>query len=132
MRKITSLVILIATLLSLCSCDAFKSSFRAVGLVRSNNSHSCKASFLSLEGELVFKLKKSDAGKGEISYAVKAEEGEITLYYAIGEEKAELVTVKNGESVTECGGTVEGKETVYIIIEGKEKARGKVTVELDN
>lgn len=133
MKKITSLLLLFAIIFSFCSCDTYVSSYKAVGLVRSNTSHSCEASFLSLEGELVFKLKRSDSGsEGEISYSVSAEEGEIRLYYDIYGAKEELAYVKAGESVSSNGGYIEGGKTVYVIIEATGNAHGKVSVELDN
>ena len=60
MKRILSLFLAASLLFLLCSCK-YTSSYRAIGLVRSNNSHSCKASFLSLDRELVFKLKKTDS-----------------------------------------------------------------------
>lgn len=133
MKKIITFITILALMLTLTSCDAYTSSFSAVGLVRSNTSHSCETSFYSLEGQLVFKLKKSDVGaEGEISYSIQVEEGEVRLYYDIYGVKEELATVKAGESVDDKGGYVEGGKTVYIIIEAAEKSRGKVIVELDN
>lgn len=133
MKRIISLLLLLATIFTLCSCDSYVSSYKAVGLVRSNTSHSCDVSFLSLEGELVFKLKRSDVGsEGAISYSVSAEEGEIRLYYDIYGTKEELAYVKAGESVSSKGGYIEGGKTVYVIIEATGNAHGKVSVELDN
>ena len=133
MKKIITFITILSLMITLSSCDIYTNSFQAIGLVRSNTSHSCKASFLSLEGQLVCKLKKSDAGaEGEISYSIQVEEGEVRLYYDIYGVKEELATVKAGESVEDKGGYIEGGKTVYIIIEATEKSRGKVSVELDN
>ena len=133
MKKIITFITILSLMLTLSSCDTYTSSFHAIGLVRSNNSHSCETSFYSLEGQLVFKLKKSDVGaEGEISYSIQVEEGEVRLYYDIYGVKEELATVKAGESVEDKGGYIEGGKTVYIIIEAAEKSRGKVIVELDN
>lgn len=133
MKKLLSFLLMLSLLIPLCSCGKYVSSYRALGLVRSNTTHSCSASFLSLTGELVFKLKKSQAGsESDISYSVTVEEGEISLYYDIYGIKSELAHVKAGESVTERGGYIEGGHTVYIIIEAAENSRGKVSVELDN
>lgn len=124
---------MLSILFSLCSCDKYVSSYKAIALVRSNTSHSCKASFHSLTGELVFKIKKTEKGtEGDISYSVTAQEGEIHLYYDIYGTKQELAHAKAGETVEGRGGYVEGGFTVYIIIEAAEGSRGKVSVELDN
>ncbi len=131
MKKLISILILISLMLSLCSCDEYVSSYKAVGLVRSNSSHGCQTSFHSLDGMLVFKIKKSDKGsEGDIGYSVTVDEGKVDLYYDAYGVKEKLTSVKAGESVTDRGGYVEGGFTVYIIIEAT-KARGRVSVELD-
>lgn len=133
MKKIIAFVLSLVMLVSLCSCGKYVSSYSAIGLVKSNTSHSCRVSFLSLEGTMVFKLKKSEIGsEGSISYSVSAEEGEIYLYYDIYGVKEELAHVKAGESITDVSGYVEGGHTVYVIIEATGRAHGKVSVELDN
>ena len=131
MTKFLSLILIINLVFLLCSCGKYVSSYRAVGLVRSNTSHSCDASFLSLEGELVFKLKRSGSGEGDIQYSVSVEEGEIRLYYDIYGTKSELTCAKAGENLNGRGGYVEGGKTVYIIIEATKGSHGKVSVELD-
>lgn len=133
MKRLISLLLLISALLSLCSCARYTSSYKAVGLVRMNNSHSCEVSFYSLEGQIVYKLKKSERGtEGDIRYSVEIEEGEVTVYYDIFDVKEELVHATAGETVAGRGGYVEGGHTVYIIIEAQPNSRGKVKVELDN
>jgi hypothetical protein len=86
---------------------------------------------LTAKGSLVFKIKKTDGGEGDMAYSIEAEEGEITLYYDIYGVKEELCTVKAGESLSERGGYIESGYSVYIIIEANEKARGSVSVELN-
>lgn len=133
MKKILLWILMLSLLTALCSCDEYVSSYNAIGLVRSQTSHSCETSFYSLEGQLVFKIKKSDRGaEGNIAYSIQVDEGEIDLYYDIYGVKEELAHVKSGESVDDLGGYVEGGKTVYIIIEAKEHARGKVSIELDH
>jgi len=133
MKRIVSSIIALTLLLSLCSCGGYTSSYKAVGLVRNNTSHSCQASFLELEGRLVFKLRKSASeGEGDISYTVTAEEGEITLFYDAYGIKEELARVRGGDSVSSRGGYVEGGRTVYIIIEATEDSHGKVSCELSD
>lgn len=132
MKRLISMVLVISLTLILCACGTYTSSYKAIGLVRTQTSHSCETSFYSLEGQIVYKIKKSDAGEGNISYRVHADEGEVHLYYDILGVKEELCTVKAGETVEDLGGYVEGGMTVYIIIEAPEKARGKVSVELDH
>lgn len=133
MRKLISLILVLSLILTLCSCGKYVSSYQAIGLVRNQTSHSCNASFHSLNGQLVFKLKRSEKGtEGNISYLVQVEKGEICLSYDIYGTKEELTRVKEGESVEDRGGYVEGGFTVYIIIEAEKNSKGKISVELDN
>ena len=132
MKKVASVVILLSLLLSLCSCGKYISSYKAIGLVRSQTSHSCEAGFSSLEGQLVFKIKKTaPQSEGDISYSIRVDKGEICLYYDIYGSKEELACVKAGESIEATGGYVEYGKTVYIIIEATEATEGKVSVELN-
>ena len=132
MKKIISVITSILLLLSLCSCGEYVSSYSAIGLVKSQTSHSCHAEFISLKGQLVFKLKKSDRGEsGHILYTVKVEEGEINLYYDTDGEKVLLENATSGEFITEGNGNIVGGQPVYIIIETVGRAKGSVYVELD-
>ncbi|MBR2622750.1 MAG: hypothetical protein IKD15_00820 [Clostridia bacterium] len=131
-KKFFSLFMTAVLLFSFGACSKYKSSYKAIGLVRMNTSHSCEASFYSLEGRLVFKLKKTDVGsEGDIYCSVQVDEGEIRLYYDIYGVKQELAHVKAGETLTERRGYVEGGYTVYIIIEAVKGTRGKIVVDLD-
>lgn len=131
-NRFFAFVLLLSLLASLCACGKYVSSYSAIGLVRSNTSHSCRASFHKLDGELTFKIKRTDTdGEGDISYTVSADKGEIRLYYDIYGTKEKLAQVKAGESVTSRGGYIESGKEVYIIIEAND-AGGKVTVELNN
>ena len=133
MKKLVSIALTIILLISLCSCDKYTSSFRAVGLVKTNTSHSFETSFYSLDGQLVFKVKKSGKGEeGSIHISAEVEEGEIYVYYDIYGVKEELAHLSAGESVDENRGYVESGKRVYIIIETVGSARGKVSCELDN
>ena len=133
MKKLISIALTIILLISLCSCDKYTSSFRAVGLVKTNTSHSFETSFYSLDGQLVFKVKKSGKGEeGSIHISAEVEEGEIYVYYDIYGVKEELAHLSAGESVDENRGYVESGNKVYIIIETVGKARGRVSCELDN
>ena len=133
MKKILLWILILSLLLTFCSCGKYTSSYKAVGLVKMQTSHSCEASFYSLEGRLIFKIEKSAHGtEGDIAYSVQVDEGEIRLYYDIYGIKEELTCVKSGETVDDVGGYVEAGKAVYIIIEATEKARGKVSVELDH
>ena len=131
MKRILSFLVMLSMMLSLCACGKYTSSYKAIGLVRSQTSHSCEASFHSLEGTLVFKIKKTEGAEGEVCYSVRVDEGEIRLYYDIYGTKEALAHVKAGETAESCGGYVESGKTVYIVIEAAKGSRGKVSVELN-
>ena len=133
MKRFISFMMMLSVLFLLCACGKYTSSYKAIGLVRNQTSHSCEARFHSLEGQLVFKIKQSNAGTdGDISYFIQVDEGEIYLYYDTCGVKEELVRAKAGESIENSGGYVTNGEPVYIIIEATEKAKGKISVELDH
>ena len=133
MKKLISFALAIVLLVSLCSCDKYTDSYSALGLIRSQTTHSCSAQFYSLDGQLVFKVKKSGEGEeGSIHISAEVEEGEIYVYYDIYGVKEELAHLSAGESINEKRGYVESGKRVYIIIETVGSARGKVSCELDN
>ena len=121
----------LSLLICFISCGKYTSSYKAIGLVRSQGAHSCEASFYSLEGQLVFKIKSpSSASEYEISYSANADQGDLRIYYDIYGTKEELAHLKAGESVDTKGGYVESGKTVYIIIEAAEDTRGRVSVNI--
>ena len=133
MKKIVSVILLLTLILTFCSCGRYVSSYSAVGLIRSQTSHSCEASFYSLKGQLVFKIKSPSSEEiCELQCDAKAEEGEITVYYDVDGTKQDLVRVKAGEAIDDFDTYVEGGKTVYIIIEAADKSRGKISVEIDD
>ena len=133
MKKLLSITMILSSLFLLCSCARYTSSYKALGLVKNQTSHSIDVRFRSLQGQLVYKLKKSKAQtEGNVSYSLQVDEGEIVLYYDANGVKEELARAKAGETVEDVGGYVEGGHTVYIIIEATEKARGRICVELDH
>ena len=133
MKKIASIIFILLLIVSLSSCDKYKSSLDTIGLVRIQTSHGFETSFESLEdGQLVFKKQKTVKEEGAIHYSIEVYEGELKLYYDIYGIKEELAHIKAGESIDEFGGYVEGGRTVYIIIEVVENTRCRVCVELDN
>lgn len=137
MRKIAtkflSFMLMLSLLFSLFSCGRYTSSYKAIGLVKTQTSHGFETSFYSLRGKMVFKIKKTDNGaEGDIRYSIRVDEGELYVYYDIYGVKEPLAHVKAGESVSSQGGYVEGGKRVYIIIEARENAGGAVSVELNH
>ena len=131
MKRILLSLISLLLILSFTSCDNYTSSFSAIGLIRSNTTESCKAEFMSLKGRLVFKIKKTDGGEGDIHYTAELEKGNVNVYYDIYGTKEHLFEINAGESKDGRGGYIEAGKTVYIIIEAAENSRGKVHIDLE-
>lgn len=132
MKKVLAIVLLLVLLCTLTACDDYTSSYKAFLLIRENTEHSCRASFDSLTGTLVFKVKRTETGEGAISYSITVDEGELTLYYDAFGVKEKLATVSAGQSVTTSGGYVEKGYRVYVIIEATEGTKGSVSVDLNS
>ena len=131
MKKLLMLIISVSMLLTLCSCSKYTNSYSAFGMMRNNTTHSANASFASLNGRLVFQLKRSDSGEGNIAYSVSCDSGEISIFYDIYDDKCELITAKAGENKEGSGGYIESGKTVYIILEAT-NAKGSFSVELND
>ena len=131
-KTIIAFVIILSVILPLMSCGKYTSSYRAMGLIKNQTSHSLTVSFSSLEGQLVFKIKRTDKGReGDIKYYAAIEGGELSLHYDIYGTKDALAHISGGETVNSRGGYVESGRNVYIIIEAKNAKNGKVQVELN-
>ena len=132
MKKLLLILVCLTVLFSSTSCDfRYVSSYKALGLVRSEMGERGIAKFGRLDGTLVLKLKMS--GKGlENSIGCKAaiEEGEINVYYDVFGVKELLFNLKAGESIDERRGYIESGKTVYIIIETVTPAKGNVEIDL--
>ncbi|MCR5484567.1 MAG: hypothetical protein K6F09_03135 [Clostridiales bacterium] len=113
-KKMISLTAAVITLLSMTSCSAYKSRYKAVGFVHSNESASSFMSFYRFDGTMVFKMKS--AGEGDLTYSAKLESGSATVYYDYRGSKTELFSINAGEEIGSHGGYVE-KGTVYVIVE---------------
>ena len=113
-NKMIALSVAVIMLLSLMSCSAYQSRYRAVGFVHSNESTSSFMSFYSFDGSMVFKMKSS--GEGDLTYSAKLESGNAAVYYDYNGVKTELFSISAGEEICSHVGYVEAG-TVYIIVE---------------
>jgi hypothetical protein len=121
-----SVLLFLSLLLGLFSCGHV-SSYSALLLIRSNSSGVLSVRFDSLKGELYESFRKDAGGEGAFSYSASLEEGELSVFYE--DEKGalcSLFTVKGGESVSDIGGSIDGKEgkRVHILLKADEKCRG--------
>ncbi len=118
MRKtlsIAAVIIMGLSALALSGCGKYTSSWSAVGYIHSNDSDSGYMNFYKFKGREVFTL-RSDSAEKHIKYSGKLEKGNLKVYYDIGDEKKELFSLKEGETIEAVSEDLaEGK--VYVIVE---------------
>ncbi|MBR3298296.1 MAG: hypothetical protein IKI64_03735 [Clostridia bacterium] len=112
-RSAAALMLALAMLLCFFGCGGYKSKYKAVGFVHSNDTESANMSFYTFEGRMVFKLKANS--ESDIKYSAKLESGSATVYYD-WHGKQELFSVKGGEELDLRGGYVDNG-TIHIIVE---------------
>ncbi len=124
----------ILAILSLClsACSAYKSSYSATMLVRTEGGDHCEVHFGSLNGTLVLNAKVPADTDGSIHYDAELAEGEISVYYDVDGIKELLFTIKGSEEVDSRGGSVKKGDKVTIIIETVGKAKdGEIEIDFD-
>lgn len=112
-RSAAALMLALAILLCFFGCGGYKSKYKAVGFIHSNDTESATMSFHTLEGRMVFKLKATR--ESDIKYSAKLESGSATVYYDIY-GKCELFSINGGEELDSRNGYVDNG-TIYIIVE---------------
>lgn len=131
MKRIICILLILVMLFSFTACSPYISSYSALGLVRSSFGGECSASFLKLDGRLVFELRAPDGGEGDIKYTASLEAGDLSVYYDIYGTLEPLFSVSEGEEVDARGGYIEGGKSVSIVIDAK-GARGNIAVSLED
>ncbi len=96
MKKGLIIFVLLALMLALAGCSIYKSSYSALGLVRSNTSHRAYLNFHSLKGSLAYTLKVN--GSEDIVCTGKLDEGSLCVYYDVDGNKRELIQLSGGQS----------------------------------
>lgn len=112
-RSAVALMLALAMLLCFYGCGGYKSKYKAVGFVHSNDTESAYMSFYTFEGRMVFKFHTTR--ESDIKYSAKLESGSATVYYDWS-GKQELFSVKGGEELDSRGGYVDNG-TIHIIVE---------------
>lgn len=132
MKKLLLVILCLTVLFSSTSCDfRYVSSYKALGLVRSEIGDRGSVKFGRLDGTVVLKLKMSGTGlENSIGCKATLDEGEINVYYDIFGVKEFLFNLKAGESIDERRGYIESGNRVYIIIETVTPAKGSVEIDL--
>ena len=124
MKKIFISLVLIFTLVMLCSCGGYVKSYSATLLINSSRGDEASMSFSTFKGSYNFKLRRDGAPEHTLDFEASLDEGEINVYVGVGGEKELLRTVKGGESFDETitlDDKYDNKKTIYIILESAGK-----------
>ena len=133
LKRIFCTLLCACVLLSLFSCGTrYVSRYSAMMLVRSNAGGKVEVRFSTLDGRLAESFRKKEAGEGALSYTASLEEGELSVSYDAGDGKLlPLFSLKGGESISDVGGYIEGREgaRISIVIDTNGKCKeGKIEI----
>ncbi len=112
MKKTVSLLLIVLLLVSL-GCAGYRSSYRAVGFVHSNESEKAFMHFFVFEGAMVFALRAKSPCT--LRCSAKLETGSAAVYCDCGGGKTELFKIGAGETVDTSFDVNGGK--IFLIVE---------------
>jgi hypothetical protein len=124
MKKISFALVLMLTLVMLCSCGKYTKSYAATILITSCHGDEASMKFATFKGSYNFKLKRDGNPEHALDLDASLGEGEINVYIGVGGEKELLLTVKGGETYDETIRLEEkydNEKTIYIILESTGK-----------
>lgn len=120
MKKICFKIMLIFTLIMLCSCNYYIKSYSATILITSCYGDEASMKFNTFKGTYNFKLRRDDTAEHNIDCKASLVEGQMNIYISVSSEKELLFTINGGESLDKII-TLDSKyddaKKVYIIIE---------------
>ena len=124
MKKACLVMILIFTLVMLCSCGGYVKSYAATILITSSHGDEASMEFDTFKGTYHFKLRRSGTAEHTLDLEASLGEGEMNVYIGVGGEKELLRTVKSGESYDETivlDDQYDNEKTIYVILESTGK-----------
>ncbi len=120
MKKVCFILVLILTILMLCSCGGYVNNYSATILITSCHGNEANMEFDTFKGTYNFKLRRDSVAEHTLDFEASLTEGDMNIYIGVDGEKELLRTVKGGES---CNETVtlddkyDNKKTIYVILE---------------
>ena len=124
MKKISFVLVVIFTLLMLCSCSGYVNGYAATILITSCAGDEAYMEFYTFKGTKSFKLRGDGVDDRTLDFEASLAEGEMNIYIGVDGEKELLRTVKGGESYDETI-TLDDKydyaKTIYVILESAGK-----------
>ena len=124
MKKISFALVLLFTLIMLCSCGGYVKNYSATFLITSSQGDEASMEFATFKGTYNFKLKRDDAAEHTLDIEATLAEGEMNVYIGVDGEKELLRTVKGGESYNETitlDDKYDNEKIIYVILESTSK-----------
>ena len=124
MKKIAFILVLVLTLVMLCSCRGYVKSYSATILITSCHGDEASMEFGSFKGTYNFKLRRDGDAEHTLDFEGSLAEGEMNIYIGVDGEKELLRTVKGGESYDEIitlDDKYNNEKTIYVILESTGK-----------
>ncbi|MBQ8831652.1 MAG: hypothetical protein IJ017_08635 [Oscillospiraceae bacterium] len=127
MKKISFALVLILTLIMLCSCGGYVNNYSATILITSCQGDEASMEFDTFKGTYNFKLKGKHDSDHTLDCEASLAEGEMNVYVSVDGEKELLFTIKGGESYNDTitlNDRYDNERVVYIILESADKCVG--------
>ena len=124
MKKIGFVLVLVLTLILLCSCGGYVKSYAATMLFTYCYGNEASIKFSTFKGTYNFKLKSGDITENTLDFEANLSEGEMNVYIGVDGEKELLRTVKGGETHDETialDDKYDNEKSIYIILESTGK-----------
>ena len=120
MKKAVLVLVLLLSLLMLCSCTGYVKSYSATILITSCHDNEASMRFDTFKGTNNFKLKRDGISENTLELEASLAEGEMHIFVGVDGEKELLLTVQGGEAYDETialDQKYDNEKTIYIIIE---------------
>ena len=120
MKKISFALVLLLTLIMLCSCNGYVKNYSATILITSCHGDEASMEFDTFKGTYNFKLSRDGVAEHTLDYDASLAEGEMNVYIGVDGEKELLFTIKGGESFDtqiSLDSKYDDEKKVYIILE---------------
>ena len=120
MKKVRLVLVLILTVLMLCSCGGYVNSYSATILITSCQGDEASIEFDTFQGTYHFKLRRDGTVEHTLDFEASLAEGEMNVYIGVNGERELLLTVEGGESydaVIPLDDQYDNEKIIYVILE---------------
>ncbi len=120
MKKGCFVLVLLLTLVMLCSCGGYVKNYSATIMITSCHGDEASMEFDTFKGTYNFKLRRDGAAEHTLDFEASLAEGVMNVYIGVDGDKELLRTVKGGESYNETialDDKYDNEKSIYIILE---------------